>query len=153
MRLLPCTLLAVVLLVVGGCDPGFEYRPVGWERVDRFEWRTELDGVKVKTGVGLGLIADRTFGTEFDFENMSTAPVIVEGADLITAERRYAADLPGDGELRWRRVEPSNHGRVHLGWDFENYTTDALGHRPRIVLALRIGEEQHELEIEYERVE
>lgn len=84
--------------------------------------------------------------------NTGPAPVVVEGADLVTPERRHAAELPGDGELKWRRFEPGSDGSIHLRWDFEEYTTDTLGDRPRIVLALRIGEEVRELAIEYERV-
>jgi hypothetical protein len=59
----------------------------------------------------------------------------------------------GAGELRWRSAAPGSTARVPLAWGFDDYAINVLGDRPRIVLDLRIGEEEHQLEIEYERIE
>jgi hypothetical protein len=40
-----------------------------------------------------------------------------------------------------------------LYWKFEKAAVKLLGDRPRIVLDLRIGEEEHQLEIQYKRLE
>jgi len=147
-------LLAVVVpLVSTACDPGFEYRPVGWERVGRHEWRARVEGVEIRTGTYSALISSTYFGPEFDLSNGTEDTVVIEGAHLIVERGSYPARFPGAGELRWRRASAGSSKRNPLAWGFEDSATDELGDRPRILLDVRIGEEQHELEIEYERDE
>lgn len=153
MRLFLGLLCVVVPLVSTACDPGFEYRPVGWERVGRREWSASVEGVEIRTGTYSSLISSTYFGPEFDLVNEAEDTVIIEDAELIVRRGSYPVRFSGEGELRWRSAAPGSSERIPLAWGFDDYATDVLGDRPRIVLDLRIGEEQHELEIEYERVE
>lgn len=101
----------------------------------------------------MGLIGDKTFDPEFKIINDTAYPVVIEDAQLLTAERSYPVEFAGDGELRWRSAASGSEARITLGWSFEQYTIKALGERPKIVLSLPLGEEQHQVEIEYERIE
>lgn len=146
-------LAAAVLLVTVGCDPAFDYEPAGLTKVGEHQWRTRLDGVELRTGSLGDLIGSRGLVPEFEIVNRTSELVAVEGARLITEQQSYAADLPGEGELRWRSAAGGTSARIPLHWEFEDTAIELLGDRPRIVLDLRIGEEQHQVEIEYDRVQ
>lgn len=154
MRPLPGGFLAAaVLLLAVGCDPAFDYEPAGLNKVGKYQWGTRLDGVELRTGSLGDLIGSTGLVPEFEVINRTSELVAIEGARLITKQESFAADLPGEGELRWRSAAPGTSARIPLYWEIEGAPVELLGDRPRIVLDLRIGEEEHELEIEYERVE
>lgn len=140
-------------VVVLACDPGFVYRPRGWERVESYEWSTRIDGVEIRTRTYSDLIGSMYFGPEFELANGAEATVVIEDARLIAEGRSYPVRFSGEGELRWRSAAPGSSARVSLAWGFDDYATNVLGDRPRIVLDLRIGQAEHQLEIEYERIE
>jgi hypothetical protein len=150
-------LLRLLLLLFGvvvlACDPGFIYRPRGWERVESHEWSTRIDGVEIRTGTYSDLISSTYFGPEFELANDAEDTVVIEDARLFIEGRSYPVRFSGAGELRWRSAAPGSTARVPLAWGFDDYAINVLGDRPRIVLDLRIGEEKHQLEIEYERIE
>jgi hypothetical protein len=89
----------------------------------------------------------------FELHNSTGRTVSIEDARLVTGAQIFPVRLPGDGELRWRSAAPESVSSIPLYWMFEEYASELLGDRPRIVLDLRIGEERHQLEIMYERVE
>jgi hypothetical protein len=144
---------AVVLLIAVGCDPAFDYEPAGLSKVGEYQWGTRLDGVELRTRSLGALIGSRDLVPEFEIVNQTSELVAIEGARLITEQESYPADLPGEGEVRWRSAAPNTSARVSLFWEFEDAAVELLGDRPRIVLDLRIGEDRHQLEITYERVE
>lgn len=146
-------LAAAVLLIAVGCDPAFDYEPAGLPKVGEYQWGTRLDGVELRTGSLGDLIGSRGLAPEFEIVNRTSEVVAIEGARLITEEGSYAADLPGGGELRWRSAAGGTSARIPLYWEFEDVALELLGDRPCIVLDLRIGEEQHPVEIQYERVQ
>lgn len=143
-------LLALVALA---CDPAFEYRPEGWDKTGRYEWRSRIEDFEVRTGLLGDLISSRGLVPEFELVNHSSETLAIEDAYLITQERNYPVKLPGQGELRWRSAAPGSRARITLHWQFEDYAIDVLGDHPRIVLDLRLGDEQHQVEIEYERIQ
>jgi hypothetical protein len=149
LRLWPLLLGVVVL----ACDPAFDYRPEGLTKVGKNEWGTRLDGVELRTGTLGDLISSRGLVPEFELINRTSELVAIEGARLITGQESYPVDLPGGGELRWRSAAPGASASISLYWKFEEAAVKLLGDRPRIVLDLRIGEEEHQVEIEYERIE
>ena len=143
----------LLLLIVLACDPGFVYHPRGWERVERYEWSMRINDIEIRTDIVVGLIGDKSFDPEFKIINNSAERVVIEDAQLLTAERTYPVEFAGNGELRWRSASPGSEARITLGWSFEQYALEVLGDRPKIVLDLRLGEEQHQVEIEYERIQ
>jgi len=98
-------LLRLLLLLFGvvvlACDPGFVYRPRGWERVESYEWSTRIDGVEIRTRTYSDLIGSTYFGPEFELTNGTEDTVVIEDARLIVEGRSYPVRFSGEGELRW----------------------------------------------------
>jgi len=120
--------------------------------MERYEWSKRIDGVEVRTGTYTDLIGSTDFGPEFEIINSTGEAVVIKDAQLLVKEGRYPVRFSGKGELRWRSADPGSSARVSLAWGFDDYATNVLGDRPRIILDLQVGEEEHQLEIEYERI-
>jgi hypothetical protein len=146
---LGCLFIAVLFIA---CDPAFEYRPEGWNKVGRYEWSSRMDEFEVRTGLMGDFITSTGLVPEFELINHSTKTLAIEDAQLITLERSYPAKLPGEGELRWRSAAPGSSARITLYWRFEEYAVDVLGEHAKVILDLRLGEDRHQVEIEYERI-
>jgi len=147
---LPSFLLLSLLIV--GCDPAFRYRPASGSRSDAWTWSTQINGVRIRVGEFGGIHGSEYFATQLDLTNNTDQAAVIEDAHLITADGEYEVDFPGNGEIRWRRAGPGSEASIHLVWWFDHPATDVLGDRPAIILDLRIGEQEHQLEIEYERI-
>lgn len=145
----------VVLLLLSGCDPGFSYRPQGWQAAEEsdYEWFASFGGVKLTTwGLG-GLIGARYLSPEFEFHNSTDQPLVLESVDLVAEAGRHSGELPDGGTIEWRTVEPGSTKRIPIGWDFEERPMDLLGPHPSLILTFRLGDEPHQVEITYERME
>ena len=153
MKLWPSGLLAAAVLVVAvGCDPAFDYEPIGLTKVGDRQWEIRLDGVELRLGRLGDLIGSRGLVPEFELINHGADVVAIEGARLITERASYAGDLPDEGDLRWRSAAPNTSTTIAVLWEFEDTAVNVLGDRPRIVLDLHIGQEKHQIEIQYQRI-
>lgn len=150
----PVTIL-VVLVLLWSCDPGFSYRPQGWQTEVGYDylWSTSFDGVRITTSGISGLLGDRSISPEFEIHNATDQTLVLESAELTAQAGGYLGNLPDDGALEWRTVEPGSMGRISIGWDFEARPMEVLGEKPRLVLTFRLGAEPHSLEITYRRAE
>ena len=142
----------VVFLIVA-CDPAFSYRPTSLGMSDVRTWATSVNGVEIRVGEYEDILGVDYFAPQFQLINSTLSPAVIEGAHLVTASGQYEVQLPGHGELEWRRVAPSSEKTISLAWMFDQPATEVLGERPRIILDLRVGEEEHRLEVGYRRVE
>lgn len=141
------------LMALGACDPAFDYRPVNLRSADDGRWITDVEDVEIQADSLGGFISSTGLIPTFTIVNRSGARTSIEGAELVVGDESYPADLPGDGELRWRSVNPGESGSISLHWEFDRSAIEVLGEQPGVLIDLRIGEEVRQVEIEYERVE
>jgi len=145
-------LLLSLLLLFAACDPAVRYRPTSGTKSDSWNWAIEIDGVKVRAAEYEDIDGIEYFAPQIALINSTDYPAIIEDARLITATAEYEVDLPGKGEIRWRRAAPHSEASIPLSWWFDQAAVDVIGDRPMIILDLRIGEQEHQVEIKYERV-
>jgi|GEM_PF-3368302 len=145
-------LLLSLLLLFVACDPAVRYRPTSGTRSDAWDWTIQIDGVKVRAAEYEDIDGIEYFAPQIVLINSTDHPAVIEDARLISASGEYEVDFPGNGEIRWRRAGPGSEASIHLVWWFDHPATDVLGDRPAIILDLRIDEQEHQVEIEYERV-
>lgn len=145
--------MVAVLVVLGACDPAFDYRPVNLRSTDDGRWIADVGDVEIQADSLGGFISSTGLIPTFDLVNRSGAQASIEGAELIIGDESYPADLPGAGELRWRSVNPGESGSISLHWEFDRSAIEVLGEQPELLIDLRIGEELRRVEIDYERVQ
>ena len=148
-------LLGLALLCLGACDPGFSYRPEGWEHTEnQFEWQRRLEGFEIRTrGLG-GLVGSDGLSPELTVTNRSAVPLVLETAELRSGGATYPAHLPGSGEVKWRTVMPGARQRITLFWKFEGRAAfEVLDPKPMVILRFRQGEQPRTLAIQYTKDE
>jgi hypothetical protein len=152
--LMVCSWL-VLLLLLWSCDPGFDYRPRGWQTEDEYNylWSSSFNGVELRTSGIWGLIGDRNISPEFEIHNGTEQLLSLESAELATDAGRYFGELPDGGAIEWRTVEPGSKGRFPVRWNTDESAIDFLGANPSVILTFRLGDELRQMEITYERIE
>jgi len=145
-------MLCLLLLLVLACDPAFRYRPTSWSKSSAQTWSTQVDGVELRVAEYEDIYGIEYFAPQIELINSTRHPAVIEDARLITASGEYEVSFPGKGEVRWRRAASQSAASIPLSWRFDRAAVDVLGNRPRVILDLRIGKEEHQLEIEYERI-
>jgi hypothetical protein len=61
---------------------------------------------------GGGFIASSGLIPTFNIVNRSDVQASIEGAELSVDDVSYEAELPGNGELHWRSVDPGQSGSI-----------------------------------------
>ena len=138
---------ALVLLCVC-CDPGYRLKPVGWSAVDAMTWTKDFGDFKLRTkGIG-GLIGEWWFEPALEVV-YNSKPIAVQSAEVHTARGTFT------GEIYDKRPIPPGNGGYHLpvSWtlDQKEAASRILGARCEILLNMKVGEENRELHIEYQR--
>jgi hypothetical protein len=146
-------ILLAATVVLGGCDPGFHYRPQGWKVTSAAgaEWSAPGGDLVVETWGIAVLLGAQTITPEFEVRNRSKDVFVLERAELMIASGVHAGELPEKGAIAWRTVSPGGSRRIPVYWDFPQGANDVLGSNPRIVLEYRMDGEQKRLAIAYER--
>ena len=144
-------LLALALVLLPGCDPGFSYRPQSWESQGEYEWILSFDELEMTTGSVWGLIGDEDLESAFGVNNGTGEVVVLERAELLTHKGTYLAELPGNGDKQWCTVNPGSSRQLSLYWDLKKSTLDVLGEQPSIILHFRLGGKLRRIEVTYSR--
>jgi hypothetical protein len=146
-------LVVTVFIVIGllACDPGVILQPVNWKNVRNLEWRSDIDGVEIRTGALGGLIGETWAAPEFRVTNRTDQRVVFEAAELTSKGRTYTGAFAGDGEERWRSAEPGTTACITISWDFNEPIGEVYGDGAVITLRLRVGERVKVVDIRYER--
>ncbi|SRR5258708_955103 len=132
--------LACTLLCVAACDPGYDYRPVGWQRSDRV-WAWSDQNLEIRMFPVGSLIASHGLIPEIVVRDLAGRPIVVEGSTLITKRRQYSASI-ANKDLRYRTVKPGGTLRMPFFVDFDGPVYKVLDETFQMDLAYRIGEEQ-----------
>lgn len=141
-----------LLALLGGCDPGFDYRPVDWQPAnERPGWQKDFDGFRVRISHLAGLAGSRSVVPEFEVTNLTTTSLVLETAALRAGAREYEGTLPRQGEARWRTVDPGASRHIGVSWQLEAPVLDALGEQPSVTLVFRVGERRVPVEVSYRR--
>jgi hypothetical protein len=133
-------LLACTLLSVAACDPGYDYRPVGWQRSDR-DWIWSDKNLEIRMFPVGSLIASDGLIPEIVVRDLAGRPIVVEGSTLITKRRQYSASI-ATKDLRYRTVKPGGTLRMPIFFDFDGPIYKVLDETFQMDLAYRIGQEQ-----------
>jgi hypothetical protein len=104
--------LACTLLCVAACDPGYDYRPVGWQRSDR-KWTWSDKNLEIRMFPVGSLSASDGLIPEIVVRDLAGRPIVVEGSTLITKRRHYSASI-ATKDLRYRTVKPGGTLRMPI---------------------------------------
>ncbi|HKC62680.1 MAG TPA: hypothetical protein VKB86_03540 [Pyrinomonadaceae bacterium] len=143
--------ISLLALLYIGCDPGYELRPVDWQATDAHTWVKDFGDFKIETrGIG-GLIGETWVDPDLQIYN-NTKPISVVSAELLTAKETFQAKIYGNNAIP---PVPLNNGNYHIlvtwGFDPGHYTPDVLGNQCEIILNLKVGSEDRQIKIEYEK--
>ncbi|HEX4965585.1 MAG TPA: hypothetical protein VF173_32545 [Thermoanaerobaculia bacterium] len=140
-----------LLLLLGGCDPGFDYRPVDWPATsERLVWEKVFDGFSIKISHLSGLLGGLSITPEFEVTNLAALPLVLESAELRSGTRTFAGVLPGKGEAQWRTIEPGASRQIIVLWRLEKSVPQVLGKHPSVKLIFQVGDQRVPVEISYE---
>jgi hypothetical protein len=140
-----------VVLALSACDPGYVYRPVGWEPQGS-EWTKYFDGIGLST-LGLwGIVGDTDILPTFDVTNTTDHIFVLQNAELLVEENSYAANIAGK-KAKWRTVEPHSSRSLTIYWEFDDVAVDVLGERPIAVLEFTVAGAARRIEITFTRAE
>lgn len=110
-----CTLRILVLsliVVVTGCDPGYSYSPIDENNRPVSKYSTDTSGLVV-TIPGFEILVGS--GNMLQWltvrNNTETEAILVSGV-LNTNGKTIPADLPGEGEEKWRMVKPGETAEI-----------------------------------------
>jgi hypothetical protein len=144
----PGILIALLALLYPGCDPGYELRPVGWQPVSEHKWAKQFGDFELQTPGIRGLIGEWSVDPELEIYN-NTKPLSVESAELHTANETFQAKVYRDSP-----IPPSKSGyHFPISWEFERERAapEVLGNHCEIILNLKVGSDERQIKIEYEK--
>jgi len=143
--------LASVIAVA--CDPALSLRPVGWEPSGEFQWEAESNGVHFVVGSLGGLIRSKSTSFEIAIRNTASSRFVIDGATLETNRTTYAATLSGQGEEKWRSVDPGATERINLHWSFDGPLYETFGDTATMRVACHLDANEHEIRINFRRTD
>ena len=144
----PLTFVLALSLLLLGCDPGYRLHPVGWQPVDEYTWSRNFGDFEIQTrGIG-GLIGEWWVDPDLQIYN-NVKPISVRSAELRTANETFVGEIYAKGPI------PPSKKDYHLAvsWEFpdKRAAPRVLGARCEIVLNLKVGSEDRQIEIVYEK--
>ncbi len=139
-------LLSVTAMLLVGCDPGYQLRPVGWSVGPHQKWSKQFDSFEIETrGIG-GLIGEWWVDPDLQIVK-NTKPISVRSAELRTAKETFKAEIYGSDP-----IPPSETGyHIPIEWKFDRdrAAPRVLGDHCEIILNLTVGSEARQITIEY----
>lgn len=138
----------VAALAMAGCDPGYEYQPVGWQEDPQGGWSVTWNGVDLHSSGLVGLVGSEVVSPELHVSNEAALPLVVRGAELVTAARSYTGEIVGSPS-----VGAASGGRFILKYDLGEEAAGALGDAFVVELDILLGEEPKDLSVEFVRVQ
>jgi len=131
--------LACALLCVAACDPGFNYRPAGWEK-SAGTWVLEAKGFVIEMAAPGGNVAAKYLSTAMTVRNLGNAAIVFDSCNLTTRGRQYRGSVGGRRqELRWRTVGPHATQWIPLTVPFDDALFNVLGESFDLDLRYRLG--------------
>ena len=132
--------LACTCLLVAACDPGYDYRPIGWHR-SAGEWAWSDKDLEVRMLPMITLVASKGVIPELEVRDLGERPIVFESSTLMTKRRQYSASISTKA-LRYRTVKPGAMLRIPLYFDFDGPAYEVLEKSVEISVTYRIGEDQ-----------
>lgn len=142
-------LLLLGISILGGCDPGFWFRPQGWEEKGQGTSVKTVHWIRFETTAIKGIVGTRHVGADFQVRNGNREPLVLDAAEMWAEGRTFPAQLPDQGTLEWRTVAPEASGKLSMFWSFEKSAEQELGASPTLLLHLRVGEQRLPLAVQY----
>lgn len=151
-RMAGCIAASLCLAILAsGCDPGFYYRPVGWNQVGEARWAWSTGGLDLETGGFLGLDGSSGWSVEVTIRNRSAKQAVVTGAELRTKSGDFQSLPVSDEQTVYRTVVPGESKRITLSFRFDRPLKKIVVDPVRLTLHVEFGEEATAIPIELVR--
>ena len=110
-------LISFLPLLVTGCDPGYSYTPLNSSNEPVSSWTTDIEGVNIRIPGFDILVGEGNMLQWITITNNSNSDVVLLNGTLTTKGNSISADLPGEGELKWRTVAPGESVEITCLFD------------------------------------
>lgn len=146
---LTISLAFAAALLLASCDRGYRMEPSTMEHVGYHLWVDKYDDFELKASWINGLVGEWWIDPRLSISTNSK-PVTIESVDLQTDQGSYPGTI---GENTKIIPAHTTDAFLNISWKFEDKrpAPKVLGAASKIVLHLKIGEEQKVVEIGYKR--
>jgi hypothetical protein len=137
--------LACVAIFGWACDPGIEYSPKDWPKVEERRFQKTVGSIDITIAPVGGLIANKHLIPEITINNRGDLPVVIERAVLQANRAEYVARP--FGENTWVTIQPREVRRITVEWELGKPLYEVLKDPVEMDLTIKVGDRSEEVRI------